>query len=398
VGDIEQTIESRLPNRPWLTAACDRVLRRIAAKKMLARPALSSTPPTRLLVVKVHGMGDSVLVRSILEQLKSRHPEMDIGVLAGSGTAEILTQDSSFRVHMYRQKDLDLGSALSTLFDIRRCHYQAILNFEQGSLAGTAFLAATGIPIQIGFVACGQEIKARFLTHTLQFDENRLMWQSFVRLARLLDPGLGETITGWPIRCSEATERWLQEWWAERNGSHKKAIAFHLGCARGMDFRRWPLERFVELAQKLRSTLGTVSFVLTGTEAEKELIRRFMCEYSGHCIDASDLGAIERTIAVLGRCGLLISNDTGIMHLGAAMGVPTVGLFGPNTPRHWAPVGPRATYVYDTVVSCSPCINNYINRTPVACTNPIKSHCMYDISVASVLAAAKRVVVSGWMN
>jgi lipopolysaccharide heptosyltransferase II len=91
-----------------------------------------------------------------------------------------------------------------------------------------------------------------------------------------------------------------------------------------------------------------------------------------------------------------VSNDTGIMHLGAAIGVPTVGLFGPNTPRHWAPIGRRATYVYDTTVSCSPCIDNYRNRLPLACTNIVKSRCMYDISVASVLAAIKQ-VTDDWM-
>ena len=101
---------------------------------------------------------------------------------------------------------------------------------------------------------------------------------------------------------------------------------------------------------------------------------------------------------MLRRCGLLVSNDTGIMHLGAAIGVPTVGLFGPNTPRHWAPIGPRATYVYDTAAPCSPCINNYINRMPSVCVNAEKSRCMKDISVASVLTAVTRVVAPDWIS
>jgi ADP-heptose:LPS heptosyltransferase len=165
-----------------------------------------------------------------------------------------------------------------------------------------------------------------------------------------------------------------------------------------MDFRRWQIERFVRLAEELRGRIPRLRVLLTGTETEKELIERFAREYSGQCIDASSLCSIERTIGVLGRCDLLVSNDTGIMHLGAAMGLPTVGLFGPNTPRHWAPIGPRSTYVYDTDVPCSPCIDNYRNRLPTACANAVKSRCMYDISVDSVLAAVTRVVAHDWMS
>lgn len=396
--DIEQTVDVQRGHRPWLTAACDRALRCIVALGSSGTPAPLPKAPSRLLVVKVHGMGDSVLVRLILEQIKLRHPETEIGVLAGAGTVEIMTLGSNLRVHMYSQKELSGKSALATLFEIRRCRYEAVLNFEQGSLAGTVFLVATGIPIQLGFVASGHEIKMRFLSHALQFDDNCSMWQSFVTLARLLDPGLTTTVGTFPICCRPETESWLEEWWASRIAGCKKVVAFHLGSAQGMNFRRWPLERFVQLAEALRSRLGTVSVVLTGTEAERELIGLFIREYSGPCADASALGSIERTIAVLRRCGLLVSNDTGVMHLGAAMGLPTVGLFGPNTPRHWAPIGPRATYVYDTAEPCSPCINNYLNRVPAACVNPIKSRCMYDIGVASVLAAAARIVPDGWMN
>jgi heptosyltransferase-2 len=398
VPGFEHSAGKRGPERPWLTAACDRLLRHVATLGSLAAAAPLSQVPRRLLAVKVHGMGDSVLIRAILEQLKSRFPDLDIGVLVGAGTVEIMTLGSNFRAHMYGQKQLNLRSALTTLFEIRRSHYDAVLNFEQGSVAGTAFLAATGIPLRLGFVAPGQDVKGRFLTHALQFDENRSMWQSFAALARLLDPGFGATMGAFPIHFRPGPDKWLEEWWRNHIGSSQRVVAIHLGSGRGMDFRRWPLKRFVRLAEELQFRFGTLSILLTGTEAERDLIQRFMHEYSGHAVDASDLGTIERTIGVLRRCGLLVSNDTGIMHVGAALGVPTVGLFGPNTPRHWAPIGPRATYVYDTAVPCSPCINNYINRMPSVCVNAEKSRCMNDISIASVLTAVIRVVAPDWVG
>jgi ADP-heptose:LPS heptosyltransferase len=383
-------------NRPWLTAASEQVLRRFPARPLESTAPLENTP-RRLLVVKVHGLGDSVLIRLIIEQLKSRHAELEIGVLAGDATVDILTLDSAFRVHMYSQKDLSIVSVLATLRAIRRCHYEAVLNFEQVAMAGTAFLALAGIPIRLGFLGPGEGSKARFLTHARQFDHNQSMWETFQSLARLVDPGLSARVGVFPIRCEELTWKWVRDWWDKRIDGAERPVAFHVGSARGMDFRRWPLERFVRLAEELRSRVPRINILLTGTEAEKEVIGRFATEYSGCCVDASALGSIERTIAILKRCELLISNDTGIMHLGAAIGVPTVGLFGPNTPRHWAPVGPRATYVYDTTATCSPCIDNYRNRLPTSCSNVIKSRCMYDISVDSVLSAIRRVVTEDWM-
>jgi ADP-heptose:LPS heptosyltransferase len=382
----------RRANRPWLTAVWEHLLRQLPAPD----PANTTTPlsavPRRLLVVKVHGMGDAVLIRLIMEQLKLRHPEIDIGVLAGMATVDVLTLDSSFRAHTYSQKDLGIGSVIATFRAIRRRDYEAVLNFEQVAVAGTAFLAATGIPVRLGFLGPGESSKARFLTHARHFDHDQSMWETFVALARLLDPGLSVTTGAFPIHCGQATEKWLQEWWGSRIDRAAKPVALHIGSAQGMDFRRWPVQRFVRLAEELKGKIRGLTILLTGTEAEKEVIQRFATEYSGNCIDASALGSIERTIGILGRCELLVSNDTGIMHLGAAMGVPTVGLFGPNTPRHWAPIGRRATYVYDTDAPCSPCIDNYRNRLPIACSNPVKSRCMYDISVDSVLAAVRRVV------
>jgi len=72
------------------------------------------------LIVKVHGMGDSVLIRLIIEQLKKRNPDIDIGVLAGPATREMLTMSTELRVHSYDQKALSVRSAYSALREIRR--------------------------------------------------------------------------------------------------------------------------------------------------------------------------------------------------------------------------------------------------------------------------------------
>ena len=384
--------------RPWLTQASDRLIDRLS----WAAPEPHNSPlravPRRLLVVKVFGMGDSILIRSLIDHLLSGSPEMEVGVMVGPATRELMTLGAGFRVHQYSQQTLTLNSALKCLREVRSCRYDAVLNFEQRSTAGAAFLAATGIPVRLGFLpTLKRSPKALFLTHAERFQEKHSMWQSFVRLARMVDPGLSETLMPTSLKCGAASEAWAVEW-LRRNIANRRAVAVHLG-SQSLDFRRWPLDRFVEFAERVRRQgHEDLSVVLTGTAPERPLINAFIHKYSGHAVDASESKSLEQTAALLRRCSLLVSNDTGIMHLGAAMGTPTVGLFGPNSPRYWAPIGARATYVYDTRVACSPCLNLYANRWPLECANPDTSRCMLDIQVDSVISAARRVVAADWFG
>jgi heptosyltransferase-2 len=358
-----------------------------------------ATIPRRLLVVKVHGMGDSVLIRVIIERLRQRFPQMRIGVVVGPATREIMTLNSDFRVHHYSQKELSARSAFASLREIRRVGYDAVLNFEQGSIAGTALIGATGVRIHIGFVPVTGSPKSMFLTHGVRFDDMRSMWDSFIALARIIDPELPETPGTLEIKSQPETIEWVEAWWRTKVGDGREAaVALHLGCGPGMDFKRWPLQRFVELAEIINRRTGRATIILTGTAFEKPLIDEFMRTYRGRAVDASDAGSIERTAAILKRSRLLVSNDTGVMHLGAALGVGTVGLFGPTSPRHWAPIGLRATYVYDTSAACSPCVNNYLNLMPSQCANFDRGRCMRDIGVDAVVAAAQRVSSNGWLG
>jgi heptosyltransferase-2 len=338
-------------------------------------------------------MGDSVLIRLLIECIKDKYPKVEIGVMAGAATCEFMTIGASFRVHTYVQRNLSVRFAFRTWRGVRRCKYDGILNFEQGSIAGTAFLASLGIPSHVGFVIHSNDPKRLLLTHSVPFREHRSMWQSFIGLARVLYPDLPESLPAAPLFCSPDAIRWIDEWWSNCVGDAvRNTVAIHVGCAAGMDFKRWPVERFVALGERIKSRWEDSVILLTGTSSESALIRDFRKRYSGRSVDASNLGSIERTAVLLKRCQILVSNDTGVMHLGAAVGTPTVGLFGPTSPEHWAPVGKRATFVRETHVECSPCVNNYTNTMPSQCKHQVKSACMADIRVETVLCAITRVI------
>jgi ADP-heptose:LPS heptosyltransferase len=362
-------------------------------RRLAARRTRTTQFPERLLIVKVHGMGDSVYIRALIELLQRIHPKVEIGVMVGSATRELMTAGLLVTTHGYDQKKVTPRTIVSTWYHIRQRCYEAILNFEQGSIAGTAFLASTGIGTHVGFVTANKDPKWRFLSHPVTFRGSDSMWKSFLRLMKVLYPDLPDGPPSIELHSSPESESWVAEWWHSHIGvDDRVAVAMHLGSAPGMDFKRWPMRRFLALGDWINSRWRNPAVILTGTALERDLIREFREGFRGSAIDASDLGSIEKTALILKRCRLLVSNDTGVMHLGAAMGTPTVGLFGATSAVHWAPLGKRAIHVRHTSLQCSPCVNNYLNLMPSACTNSVVGQCMTDIAVENVEAAVERVL------
>jgi ADP-heptose:LPS heptosyltransferase len=194
--------------------------------------------------------------------------------------------------------------------------------------------------------------------------------------------------------------KWLDGWWDSTITRDAKGpiVAMHLGVGPSAQYRRWPAERFADLATVFARYQRDITVILTGSKSERSLIDDFKKHFYGKTVDATDIGELEHTAALLRRCDLMVSADTGIMHLAAAMGTPTIGLFGPNTPKCWAPIGRRATYVYPSRQACSPCINSYRRHIPEKCTALKESACMWDISVDDVFNAARAVVEEPWFG
>jgi len=354
--------------------------------------------PQRILVLKFGGMGEAILARSIIDRLKERNPRMTVDYLVEERTDEAMTCGSEQEVFRYSPGKDGLIQAIKTLFAVRKRKYDAVLDFEQHSFLTAVFARATAIPVRVGFISADPNYREKMFTQPIQLNENESMWSAFVRMGRALDSGLPEPLMTVPLPVSEPANKWLQEWWISRITSSGPVVAMHLGVGPSAQYRRWPLVRFVELASVLSALQSSLTILLTGGKGEQPFIEEFRRQFSGNTVEAINLGGLERTCAVLRQCDLVVSADTGIMHLAAAMAVPTVGLFGPNTPACWAPVGPRSTYVYATKRTCSPCINSYKRHIPEKCIAEIEGACMWDIDVADVLEAAKKVVKREWLG
>jgi heptosyltransferase-1 len=122
-------------------------------------------------------------------------------------------------------------------------------------------------------------------------------------------------------------------------------VSLNVGASRPP--RRWPASRFARLASFVTDQLGAAVMVLGGASDEEESLAREVWEGTGrservHLVNGLSFPEI---VAVIERTDLLVSNDTGPMHVGPALGTPTIGLFGGGAPEHYRPSGPLDRYV-----------------------------------------------------
>lgn len=167
-------------------------------------------------------------------------------------------------------------------------------------------------------------------------------------------------------------------------------IGIHAGAEYG-PAKRWPADRFAEVAQRVSHDVNC-RFLLFGGPGETEIAGRIAA-----AVRAANPGRADLVVNVAGQtslmelcglikfCRLLLSNDTGPMHLAVAVGTPVVAIFGSTSPAMTAPTGPRDVVIHQPV-ECSPCFLRDC---------PIDFRCMNQITVEQVTAAVLERLTSG---
>jgi|ETNmetMinimDraft_16_1059900.scaffolds.fasta_scaffold02118_4 ADP-heptose:LPS heptosyltransferase len=157
-------------------------------------------------------------------------------------------------------------------------------------------------------------------------------------------------------------------------------IAVNINAGNLCLLRRWPKSHFRELIDILTMN-PRIGIILIGGPGEGAYVNGLMSEIGEHSriVDISEKTSLESLTGLFVQCNLLISNDSGPLHLAFVLGTPSISLFGPETPRLYAPVGVEHRHLYSEIW-CSPCINIYNSKM----TNCFNNECMRSISPREV--------------
>ncbi|HSG07052.1 MAG TPA: glycosyltransferase family 9 protein [Longimicrobiales bacterium] len=185
--------------------------------------------------------------------------------------------------------------------------------------------------------------------------------------------------------------RRVQEAWSNRIGAGRGLVGLFPGS--NASARRWPVEQFSRVASVLLER--RMGVVVLGGRGERHLT----AAVAGGAPGALDLGGETDLVglaAILSLCRVVVTNDTGPMHLAGALGVPTVTLWGPSDPKEVGPPGPRHARVTGRALPCKPCFKNSCPRSGAGTLlSQAHEECMRLIEVDQVLAVVEAMPAEG---
>ena len=139
--------------------------------------------------------------------------------------------------------------------------------------------------------------------------------------------------------------------------------------------KRWPTAHFAELAR-----LQARAVVLLGSPKEAELCAQIAAGAPGQCLDLSGKTSLEQALQIIGAAAHVVSNDSGLMHVAAALGVPQVAIFGSSSPRHTPPLSDAARVIwlkddpsYQPPLDCAPCFERECPLGHTRCLNDVSA-------------------------
>jgi heptosyltransferase-2 len=306
------------------------------------------TDPHDVLLIRLWGLGNLALLGPILDRASDRRIRLltlrrnEDHVRSHHPGVEVLTLPEPMHPTF-------VPALLSVLRSVRRDPPDVIVDCEQFLRLPLLFLrAASGAPT-VGLDTPGQR-RSGLLDLAIRHDPTRHAADTFSALA--LAAGLPVASPNWRLCVDPVARRNLRPRLPPGDGP---LVVIHPGSGEHFPGRRWPIERFASLANRLGRAGARV--VSTGMPSERELCTHVTDAAGPAAVDfCGELGAAE-LVALLAEADLLVANDTGPVHLASGVGTRSVALYGPNTPHRY---GPRlqGSIALFADLPCSPCLDD----------------------------------------
>ena len=327
--------------------------------------------PQNILVIRPGGIGDAVLLIPVIFDLKDTYPDARITVLAEKRNGAIFTLCPAIHKIVYYDRPGEFLTVIRGVYDV-------IIDTEQWHRLSAVVARLVRALVKIGF---DTNERRRMFTHPIPYSHDDYEAVSFAHLLEPLGIKTGGVEMGAPfLSLPDAA-------------SSKAAVLLEL--LHGEPFmvvfpgasipeRRWGADRFRRVAEML-SAFGVKIVVAGGKEDRRQ---GEVITGGGLGLNLAGLTSLPETAAVIQKSAMLLSGDSGVLHIAAGLGVPTVSLFGPGRAKKWAPRGEHHI-VINKELPCSPCTT--FGSTP-PCQN--SNRCMRDITVDEVVSAVTMMLTS----
>lgn len=348
-------------------------------------PALPG-PIRRILLLRLERIGDLLMALEAIAGVRRAWPSATIDLAVGSwnaplaalipGIATVHTADVPWLTR--GEAPTSWGTLVRAARHWRSLRYDMVVNFEP-DIRSNLLARLTGAPMRVGYASGGG---GPLLTHLGTYDAGEHVADNARRLVASIVPAGADVDAAPGTRRLMPTAAQVAHVESLLAGTRRPLIGVHVSGGRAS--KQWHLDRFADAARAVAAaSAGTV--ILTGSPADRPLVDEVAAKLEGvRVLSLAGRLDLPGTAALLERLDVLITGDTGPMHLAAAMGAPVVALFGPSDPRRY---GPRARLerILRVQLPCSPC--GQVRLPPERCRGHVPD-CMDGITVPAVVAAA----------
>ena len=304
----------------------------------------------KILVVGPSWIGDTVLAQPLLRRLLERHAELQLDVLAPPWTLPLVQRMPE--VSRAIASPLSHGE-LSLATRWRLARQLAHHGYDQCIVLPNSFKSAliprlAGIRLRTGYVG---EFRYPLLNDARRLDAQALplMVERYAALADSLGTGLRRPLPS-PHLSVRESERTALRHRLELTDDAPVAV-FCPGAEYG-PAKRWPAAYFASLAQRLAS--GGWQIWLIGSPKDRGVGEKIASLSAGVCVNLCGRTSLDEAVDLLSYAGVVVSNDSGLMHVAAALNLPLIALYGSSSPSFTPPLSARAS-VLKLDLPCSPC-------------------------------------------
>ena len=333
---------------------------------LAAIPTRSFNPADvkRILVFAYHGLGNFIMYTPALRLLRSRYPAARIDLQVGNNTGceEVLSGAGLFDNIYNLPYSAGLGAWLKRVKEIREIRYDVTINeFHSHSWPLALLVAFSGTPFRVGHVT-SPGWSRQFSRYSFVFNMPVLMEEDEHEINRYFDLTAELDVPREPLadarlffHLSDADRRFADEFLRSRlNPRHGRLIGVQPGTSPTMRWKQWPLDRYRAVIQQLVAEHPDCRVLLFGSPGEAEMNSALAKGLGPEVIVAAGQTSVSQVAALIGRCDLLLCNDSGLMHAAVAVGTPVVAIYGPTDIRRTAPLG-KGHMVIRHELPCSPC-------------------------------------------
>jgi ADP-heptose:LPS heptosyltransferase len=291
---------------------------------------------------------------------------------------------------------------LAFLIWTRRKGIDTVVDLELFSRFTALLAGLSGADRRVGFYRFHQEglYRGEMLTHRVTYNPHIHVAKNFIALIdALLAPApttpYSKTLIGDDQLAVEILPASLQSRadilsriraLTSFNPERQRLVLINPNASELLPHRRWMPERFGELIGRILAAYDDVVVLITGAPDERDAAERLAATHAPRAVSFAGHSKLAELPALYAHATLMVTNDSGPAHFAAATGLPTIVLFGPETPKLYQPLGnSRAIYAG---LACSPCVSAH-NHRKTACTDNV---CMQAITVEEVFAAVTDVL------